>query len=395
MQIFELTQLQKSKLDEYDPNRLPPKKNFGAGVGPGVQPQYTATPRIKATPTPGPAPQLPPPSAANTAMTAATPAPKLQTIAAPAQLTGPAGAKQIGTNYDPNVIDVDAKEKPAATTAALPAAPPPASQPVTPPAPQPTTAAAPPASQPAPAPTVNTNTGIDPMLAAANTVKMTGPQGKKPNYGQAFSKAINAYNAGKVGLSYLLPKEPDQEVYTDPKGKITVGGKPYDARNPEHQRLVGTITIGGKPYNGANPEHQAAYLAFKKTAGLGGADPVKIDKDGKITVFGQPFNPANPGHVQAYRAFVLGSSVKATPPAPPQPATAQPPAAGSPEVVQALEKMGYTTQQAAALAAKVPPGTSVEDAVKQILQGKIAESLSWSQDFDPSRTLLKKMKSKL
>lgn len=393
MQIFELTQPKKRHLNELDFGLPPPKKNFGAGVGPGVQPQYTATPRIKAAPTPGPAPQLPPPLAATTAMTAATPTPKLQTIAAPAQLTGPAGAKQIGTNYDPNVIDVDAKEKPAATTAALPAAAPPASQPVTPPAPQPTTAAAPPASQPAPASTVNTTTGIDPMLAAANTVKMTGPQGRKPSYGQAFSKAINAYNAGKVGLSYLLPKEPDQEVYTDPKGKITVGGKPYDARNPEHQRLVGTITIGGKPYNGANPEHQAAYLAFKKTAGRGDDNLVQIDRAGKVTVAGQPFDPSNITHVRAYRQHQLSQLVRQT--APPA-ATPQPVAAtGSPEVVQALTKMQYTPQQAAALAAKVPPGTSVEDAVKQILQGKIAESLSWSRGFDPSHTLLKKMKSQL
>jgi hypothetical protein len=54
----------------------------------------------------------------------------------------------------------------------------------------------------------------------------------------------------------------------------------------------------------------------------------------------------------------------------------QPPAAqGSPEVVQALTKMGYTAQQAAALAAKVPPGTNTSDAVKQILQGKIKSKI--------------------
>jgi hypothetical protein len=55
--------------------------------------------------------------------------------------------------------------------------------------------------------------------------------------------------------------------------------------------------------------------------------------------------------------------------------------------------MGYTAQQAAALAAKVPQGTNTNDAVKQILQGKITESLNWSRKFNPSAILLKKMKS--
>jgi hypothetical protein len=199
----------------------------------------------------------------------------------------------------------------------------------------------------------------------------------------------------------LLPKDAKNEVYTDSTGKITIDGVPYDAANPEHQKLVGKITIGGKPYNAANPEHRAAYLAFKNTAGRGGTNTVKIDANGKVTVLGQPFDPANPAHVQAYKQHVLGSSVAQTPPPQQPPAAKQPPAAaqqqppaaqGSPEVVQALTKMGYTAQQAAALAAKVPPGTNTSDAVKQILQGKITESLSWSRKFDPSATLLKKMK---
>jgi|688.fasta_scaffold244259_1 hypothetical protein len=109
MQIFELTQPKKT-LKEYDPSRPPPKKNFGAGVGPGVQPQYTATPQMKGAPRPGPAPQLPAPAANQLATTA--PAPEIQTIAAPAQLPAPAAVKQIGTNYDPNVVDVDAREVP-------------------------------------------------------------------------------------------------------------------------------------------------------------------------------------------------------------------------------------------------------------------------------------------
>jgi hypothetical protein len=249
-------------------------------------------------------------------------------------------------------------------------------------------------------PVASPTAGVDPALSAASKVKMTGPQGRKANIGGAIANAMQAYNANKVGLGYLLPKDAKNEVYTDSTGKITIDDVPYDAANPEHQQIVGTITIGGKPYNGANPEHRAAYLAFKNTAGRGGSDTVKIDSGGKVTVLGQPFDPANPAHVQAYRQHVLGSSVAQTPPpaTPQQPPAAQPPSAtatatGSPEVVQALAKMGYTAQQAAALAAKVPPGTNTSDAVKQILQGKITESLSWSRGFNPGATLYKKMKS--
>jgi len=57
-----------------------------------------------------------------------------------------------------------------------------------------------------------------------------------------------------------------------------------------------------------------------------------------------------------------------------------------------LVRMGYSDSQARVLAKKVPQGTSTQEAVKQILQGRIAESLTWSQSFDPSRTLLKKIR---
>jgi hypothetical protein len=61
-------------------------------------------------------------------------------------------------------------------------------------------------------------------------------------------------------------------------------------------------------------------------------------------------------------------------------------------VAQALTNLGYTAQQAAAMAAKVPPGTSEQDAIKLGLAGKLNESLTWSRNFDPSRTLLKKIR---
>jgi hypothetical protein len=77
-------------------------------------------------------------------------------------------------------------------------------------------------------------------------------------------------------------------------------------------------------------------------------------------------------------------------PAPAAPATS--PASNAPDIEQALVKMGYSAQRASALAAKVPPGTNTNDAVKQILQGNITESLTWSRRFDPSATLLKKIR---
>jgi len=430
MQIFELTQSR--KLNEYDPSRPPPgKANYATGVGPGVQPQMTATPRMKTAPQPGPAPQLPAPAPG--AVTPVASAPELQVLDAPKQLAGPksAAAKQIGTNYDPNVVDVVAKEKSPQQALAAPApttAPAPADFTTPPTAPTVTTAQTPaeirqtkqaaaakiaqdqmapfsklPATAPAAA------TGINPELAAASKVKTGAPQGRKANIGGAIANAMQAYNANKVGLGYLLPKDAKNEVYTDSTGKITIDDVPYDAANPEHQRIVGKITIGGKPYNATNPEHRAAYLAFKNTAGRGGSDTVKIDANGKVTVLGQPFDPSNPAHVQEYRRHVLGSSVAQTPPpAPPQqlpaaqqppatqqqpPAAQQPPSAqGSPAVAQALTKMGFTAQQAAAMAAKVPPGTSEQDAIKLGLAGKLNESLTWSRSFDPSRTLLKKIR---
>ena len=424
MQIFELTQ--KRKINEYDPDRSPPgTPNYATGVGPGVTPQMTATPRMKTAPQPGSVPQLPAP--ATGAVTPVASAPELQVLDAPKQLAGPksAAAKQIGTNYDANVVDVVAKPKSPQQALAAPApttAPSPANVTTPPAAPTIPTAQTPadirktkqaaaakiaqdqmaPFSKlPAPAPETPV-AGINPELAAAGKVKLGAPQGRKANIGGAIANAMQAYNANKVGLGYLLPKDAKNEVYTDSTGKITIDGVPYDAANPEHQRLVGKITIGGKPYNGANPEHRAAYLAFKNTAGRGGRDTVKIDANGGVTVLGQPFDPANPAHVQEYRRHVLGSSVEQTPPpAPPQqlpaaqqPAAQQPPAAqGSPAVTQALTKLGYTPQQSAAMAAKVPPGTSEQDAIKLALARKLDESLIWSRSFDPGATLYKKMKS--
>jgi hypothetical protein len=248
---------------------------------------------------------------------------------------------------------------------------------------------------------------IDPSLAAARKVGLAAAPPRKANIGGAIANALMKHNANSAGVGFLLPKDPDTEVYVDRTGKIFVGDQPYDAKNPVHQQAAGIITIAGKPYDPNNPQDRASYLAFKNTAGGGVNSEIKLGPDGKPTIGGQPFDPANPAHVAAWQQRTLASQVaqrrvaqqppQQQPPQQQTPRPAQPQApaaAGSPEVTQALAKMGYTPQQAAALAAKVPQGTSTADAVKQVLQGKIAESLTWSRNFDPGRTLLKKIKSR-
>jgi hypothetical protein len=81
------------------------------------------------------------------------------------------------------------------------------------------------------------------------------------------------------------------------------------------------------------------------------------------------------------------------------PATTAAPAAQKPttaqqqsDVAQGLISLGYKPKQATAMAAKVPPGTPEQDAIKLALAGKLNESLIWSRSFDPSSTLLKKIR---
>jgi hypothetical protein len=62
--------------------------------------------------------------------------------------------------------------------------------------------------------------------------------------------------------------------------------------------------------------------------------------------------------------------------------------------LQASTKLGFKPKEAAAAVKQVPPNTSTSDAIRQILsrQPAMSESLTWSRAFDPSATLLKKIK---
>lgn len=527
MQIFELTQPRKRTIKEYDPNRPPPKKNYGTNVGPGVQPQYTATPRMKTAPQPGPAPRLPAPSA-NAVATTNTP-PELQVIDAPKQLTGPTATKQIGTNYDPNVIDVEAKPKTNTPVLPAPSSAPTASAVSTAPATaalgstptprqasqaiqsyQDTAAATEPPAEPAAQPEV----APAPSTPGVKGSRMGAIVG-------ALGNRLAAHNAARVGLSVpdtgtanpygdqraaaakvsapLISQQAREEMakwnraLTNAVKQAGVSGPaqlPQASRNALELSLMNQVYTNflqnrlGKDYRQltrfvepeaqqeaaaqiakldnaisaimnfnapkSNPEaelqrwqdlSQSTYdmrslLQHYQQANQAMPD-ITNTPDGSYYIGNYKLNTTNAadsrlasiiqgqiknGHlpdifVNPSDTYQIGdfefeaadtpaairlkqiiksqrSGGRPSAAATQQRSTAQqPPAAtGSPEVTQALTGMGYTPQQAAALAAKVPQGTSTADAVKQILQGRISESLSWSQNFDPSRTLLKKIR---
>ena len=377
MQIFELTQTRKSRLNEYDPSRSPPgTPNYAAGGAP----QMTATPGTTA--------KAPVTSTSNYSggQQTATPAPAPTPAA---QLARDFWSTPDQTSPTPATTpDYSGGQQTVTPTVKTPAAPTLAPTPAPTPAPNYSagnynqtsnapTAAVPATNTPMPSnmsatgtPAAATPAAVNPDLAAASTVGLAVPKPRGVDVGGAIARALMKHNANSAGLGYMLPKEPDTEVYVDRSGKVFVGSEPYDAKNPVHQRAAGIITVAGKPYDPNNPQHRVAYLAFKNNAGRGDADAVKIDANGRATVFGQPFNPSNPAHVKAWQQHTQGSPVKVTP-------VAAQPGQQQPAAPEATPPRGYRTTQPPVQPAR-PPATT--------------ESLTWSRNFDPSRTLLKKMK---
>jgi hypothetical protein len=557
MQIFELTQSKKT-LKEYDPSRPPPKKNFGAGVGPGVQPQYTATPKMKGTPQPGPVPQLPAPTTATGAVTTTAPAPRLQTVAAPAQLSGPAAAKQLGTNYDPNVIDVDAKVKPNASALPAPATganygtgvgpgvkpqltatptaqTPAATTPTTPTTPSPrratqamqsyqdtaaasepvaATAPVEPEVEPAPSTpgvkgsrlgaaigalgnrlaahnaasvglsvpdTGDANPYGDQRAAAAkvsaplisqmareelakwnkavaNSVDQAGikvdPKMRKQNptagIGQLPQASRNAlelslmnqvytnFLQNKLGKNYRqLPKAVEPEAEQEAAAQIAkldnaikailnfdaplsdqatqlqrwqdLAQSTYDMRSllqfyAQSRQMMPDITntadgsyyIGDHKLNATNPAENRLSNIIQGQIKNGQLPDIFGNPSGTYQIgdyeFAADDTPAATRLKQIIKSQQPGAKAPTArsqqAPAAQQTTTAQQPS----DVVQGLISLGYAPQQAAAMAAKVPPGTNTQDAIKLALAGKLNESLTWSRGFDPSRTLLKKIR---
>lgn len=528
MQIFELTQ--KRTVKEYDPNRPPPKKNFGAGVGPGVQPQYTATPRVKAAPQPGAAPQLPPPAAGQ----------QPPTMTAPPQLSAPAAVPQIGTTYDPNVIDVDARVKPEPATAPALAAPAEPAQPAA-------TTVRPTARQGqqavqsyqqsaeippepidtiAPAPPPSAANAVNPVPPAPSTPGVRGSQGwfSRPAIG-ALGQRLNAYNASRAGLE--VPDTGDNQPYGDQRAAAArasatsisqqareelakwnqaiatavdkagiqvdpavrkknptagIGQLPVASRKALEVSLMNQVLSNflqgrlGKDYRqlpkwlepesqqdalaqiskldnaikailnfNAPPSDQAtqlqrwqdlaqstydmrSLLQFHGRKAEQNMPDITNTPDGSYFIGNHKLNTADPaesrianiikGQIQNGRlpdifANPLGTYqigdyefetetpakqrleqlIKSQLPRAKQSVTPSPAGAtAQSDLAQALANLGYSPQQVASLQKKVPPGTSTNDAIRQILQGTISESLTWSRGFDPSRTLLEKIK---
>jgi hypothetical protein len=406
MQIYELTQPR--KLDEYDPSRSPPGTPNYASGGAGTAPQMTATPGKTAT---APASTNPNYSGGQKTVTP-TVKPSAPAAAAPATATPASAAPATGNKVNkanptnPNIAAQTpyvqgragqganptrfAKYDPKTSSMAnlgqgMQAMTAPAPAPAPTPAPTPAPAPAPaPAPTPAPAPAPESEPDVQVTPATSKSpLPPTPPPAKFDPLGSAV-KAMVAHNANQSGVGWL---NKDNHI---PKVR--------------QNAVTGAILVDGEPYDPKNPAHVDAYREW--TYGHRGSERVQTDKEGKVTINGQPYNANDPKHVAAYKNKLNPTAKPAVPPSTPPaaaapkpgaPPTATPQQSGAPAeelsgVTAALIKLGYSQQGAAAMAAKVPPGTSEQDAIKLALSGKLNESLSWSRGFDPSRTLLKKIK---
>lgn len=73
--------------------------------------------------------------------------------------------------------------------------------------------------------------------------------------------------------------------------------------------------------------------------------------------------------------------------------TAPPAEKNTSDILQALTKMGFKTKEAEAAIKRLPPNIGTNDAILQILRGKqMSESLTWSRNFNPGRSLYRRMK---
>jgi hypothetical protein len=443
MLIFELTAGKKT-LKEYDPGRLPPKANFGTGVGPGVTPQMTATPMPVAVKSATPA------APTGNRVNRADPA-NPNIAAQNPYVQGRAGQGAYPTRfakYDPSTsatANLDQGMRAMTTPRAEPETPAPAQassaykQPTynVPLAKVPatntmmptnmSTTGAPAAAAPAPA--------VDPSLADADKVKLTPNKAEKVDVGGSIVKAMRSYNANQAGLGWLNPDD-DKNPYnlqTDKEGKITIKGQPYDANNPEHVKAYKDfLNASGQAPATANPP-ATTPVATPATA-RPGTPPATANPPATTPV-------ATPATARPGTPPATANPPATTPVA--TPATTRP---GTPPdaAVQELIKRGYSPQGAAAEIAKqsattapqtpeqiriakqkaaagaaqksmtpkptVPTkktvpnfGTNVGPvAAKQITATPTvktptpapvtAESLTWSRNFDPGQALYNKMK---
>ena len=114
------------------------------------------------------------------------------------------------------------------------------------------------------------------------------------------------------------------------------------------------------------------------------------------TAAGSPLERMSPEQQRIAKQKFAGAMARAQMSASPTAsATAAP--AGQPtataDILQALTKMGFKTKEAEAAINRLPPNISTKDAILQILRGKqMSESLTWSKNFDPGRSLYHRIK---
>ena len=179
----------------------------------------------------------------------------------------------------------------------------------------------------------------------------------------AFADALQRHNAYQAGLGHLVDKEgPEVEVdYTT--GEITIGGQKYNPTDPNHIKALrnyGTHNILQQPNSQTSRPAAGQQPATAPTA----ASPL-------VRVGGQVLDPNNPAD-----AKILAKLQAQQAPQQPAPQAQQPQQTPRQLAPPTPEQIRKAKQQAAAAAA----------------QRAMTESLSWSRSFDPSRTLLKKIR---
>ena len=180
----------------------------------------------------------------------------------------------------------------------------------------------------------------------------------------AFADALQQHNAYQAGLGFLVDKEGPEVEIDHVTGEITIGGQKYDPTDPRHIKALRNYSMHN---NLQQPNSQAPAPATAPTAAPTAAGP-NAAASPMVQVGGQVLDPNNPADAKIL-AKLQAQQAPQQPAQQPQQAPQQP-APPTPEQIRKAK------QHAAAAAA----------------QRAMAESLSWSRSFDPSRTLLKKIK---
>ena len=172
-------------------------------------------------------------------------------------------------------------------------------------------------------------------------------------------------------------------ISTSPGGGFKIGNYSLNMQDTTDKligKIIGDQTVNGKlPAISINPQGRYQIGNHELTMPTGAEQKaVKLIK--------QQVDGASTGRAPQQTQPVAQPTAQQPPQAPNRPL--------NPGVTQALIKLGYSPQQASAMSQRIPPNMPEQDAIKLALSGKlnVAESLTWSRGFDPSQTLLKKIR---